>query len=218
MRSPAVIAVLSALAVGCTSSGDAGPQGPVGPQGTQGPAGPSGAQGAQGVAGEQGPQGPQGPAGGPLLNVLAGNGNALGPSFGLTSGTVTLRENYSPYAATVYVTRRIATGEVAQQVDVYFGDSACTVSTQFLGIVLDRAAAPGWLVGNFDRAYFVSASNLTISGATSIRRGATGACESITPVSVTGRALVSEYLAVPGDQSTRVVFPFAISAPLQLQP
>jgi hypothetical protein len=219
MRSTAVIAVLSALTVACTSSGDAGPQGPEGRQGPQGPAGPQGEQGAQGVAGAQGPQGPQGPAGGPLLSVLAANGNVLGPSFGLGAGTVTLRENYAPYIPEpVFVTRRIATGAVAQQIDVYFTTSNCAAATAPISsFTNDPNAAPSWLVGNFDRAYYVDPNPVQFT-IISVRRAATGTCEAVTPVGTNGRALLPNYPPNPSQPGTVVNFPYTIPAPLQLQP
>ncbi|RKG68606.1 hypothetical protein, partial [Corallococcus terminator] len=76
--------------------------------------------------------------------------------------------------------------------------------------VLDRTAAVGWLVGNFDRAYFVSPGRGT-SDFSSVRRGATGACESVALFAVPG------YTLLLADRITGEAFPFAIPAPLNLQ-
>ncbi len=216
-----------------------GQSGPRGPDGRQGPAGPQGAPGVPGdagppgPAGAQGPMGRQGPAGGPLVEVFSPDGGTLGPAYGVSAGTVTLREQYwvregvSLYLP-LWVTRFIATGEVVQQADIYLATVDCTTAPNgtflFGGLVRERSAAPGWLVGNYDMAWGVAPVSEnekpeTIQfTAASVRRSATGACERTS-------GLVSGYRAVPlypryrpdaGDYEF-VSLPYAIPAPLTLR-
>jgi hypothetical protein len=209
--------LLSAVAL-TACSGDTGPVGPAGPQGSQGPQGP---QGQQGPAGERGAQGP---AGGPLVTVSRPDGGPLGPSYGLSAGTVTLRETYpvTDESATeaLWVTRGLSTGAVAQQFDVYFTEvtTPCNAASPFTIFVIDAAAVPGWLIGNGGTAYRVSTTRGEyVPGY--VRRAATGTCEEIAnPTALQGTEVRSSYRLPPTGSGTRIEFyPFSLPAPLSLQ-
>jgi hypothetical protein len=174
----------------------------------------------------------QGPAGGPLVEVFSPDGGTLGPAYGVSAGTVTLREQYwvregvfrySP----LWVTRFIATGEIAQQADIYLATVDCTTTpgtSNAGGLVRERSATPGWLVGNYDMAWAVDPlydqrkPEIIRFTAASVRRSATGACERVF-------GLVSGYSAFPryprlrpdGGDYEYVSLPYAIPAPLDLR-
>ncbi len=196
-------------------SGDKGPTGPTGPAGPQGPQGPVGPVGATGE------RGPQGPAGGPLVTVSLPDGGTLGPSYGLSSGAVTLRETY-PVSGdftteALWVTRNLATGVLAQEVDVYFTRIDLPCDAGDVAFVTDLSLPTGWLVGNVGTAYRVSATrDEYIPGY--VRR-VSGECERIdNPTALPGTEVRSfTRVPLPTGGFRLDPYPYSLPAPLNLQ-
>lgn len=148
----------------------------------------------------------------------------MGPAYGLTAGLVTLRETYQEdfesRTEMLWVTRVVATGEVAQKVDVYFTatTSPCLEAALVPTFVVDRNAAPGWLIGNGDAAYRVSVTRGEWMPAY-VRRASTGNCEAVAdPATLTG-VLVRSYYRVPRSTGGADLqsYPFALPGPLNLE-
>jgi len=197
-----VLAVAVTLAA-CTE-GPRGPQGPAGPAGPAGPEGAAGPAGAAGADGAAGAQGPVGPAGGPLVQVLDAEGAALGPSFGIAEGRVTLFEENDNFD--YWIARGIESGRIEPSADVHFAEGDCTSGGSTNGIVSDASAFRGRAYANFDRVYL--GSNPVSFFSTSVRRGATGACEAFSGT-VTGYSVVEPSSVSP--------LALTVPAPLQLQ-
>lgn len=167
----ATLVLLSMTACDGGKTGPQGPAGPVGPTGPVGPAGPRGADGANGT------DGARGPAGGPLLIVKNANGETLGPSFGYSRGAVMLREQDPVTPTSFYwVSRNVTSGRLANNIDVYSQSINCGAAVY----VLPEGIAVREIVANFDRVLQV-VTNDTTQDLLSVRRGATGLCENLSP-------------------------------------
>lgn len=190
------------LLAACTQ-GPQGERGPAGPAGPQGPQGLPGAQGPQGDAGVQGPAGAQGPAGGPLVEVRDAANVSLGPSYGIAGERVTLYKSNSGFP--FWTTRSIQSGQVEPRADTYFENSNCGDGTPQVGWMKPPATV-SFTYLNFDRVVWSPGldSSRTFF---SVRRGATGACDTI-----------NETFAGYDMRNATSFIPATVPAPLQLIP
>ncbi|MCY1023945.1 hypothetical protein [Pyxidicoccus sp. MSG2] len=116
------------------------------------------------------------------------------------------------------VTRSVATGEIAQRVDVYFTSiaSPCREVGRDGTFVTDPNAAPGWLVGSGTAAYRVSETRGEwVPGY--VRRAATGTCEPVTGTTPLSGVLVRSFYVRSGSSGNELFnYPFVVPGPLTL--
>jgi hypothetical protein len=123
-------------------------------------------------------------------------------AYGITATTVTMLRESQNHAFRLWATYSVTTGRITPHVDLYFRAPDCTTpppaDADSYTIVVDKSAAPGWLVGNFDKAWAVDpfdtypTTGLSDFVAHSVRRGDTGVCEGILQY-VRGHRALSAY-------------------------